>query len=152
MYLDGTGTISRNYAKFVFFEFCMLVCYGAIPPSLAACSITMPCKAKRQYLLIQVRRYCLLALQSRLGQSALTSPAHRINLSSFTLSGVMPIHNFQHYNKCDDHSQQTRNICMPFIQWWTNIEGRRCINVMQMFGVCWAATTICDSTKLVFVI
>ena len=37
-------------------------------------------------------------------------------------------------------SQQTQNICITFLQFWTNVEdvGRRCTNVTQIFCVCWA--------------
>ena len=43
------------------------------------CSIVLPCKAKRQYLLnSRVSRYCLLTLQSRVGNLAMHS--HKISI------------------------------------------------------------------------
>ena len=42
-------------------------------------------------------------------------------------------------NKFVTHSQQTQNIPFKFIQCWSNAEDvdGRCINVIQMFCVCW---------------
>ena len=37
-------------------------------------------------------------------------------------------------------AQQTQNICITFMQCWTDVEdvgGRHCINVIQMFCACW---------------
>ena len=36
-------------------------------------------------------------------------------------------------------SQQTQNICITFVQCWTNVEdvGPTCSNGIQMFCVCW---------------
>ena len=36
----------------------------------------------------------------------------------------------------DGPTQQTQNICKTFTQSWTKL-GRRCVNVIQMFRVCW---------------